>query len=221
MATEEKEPAVSKQPTGSKNQSQSNNTSKGGNSSTKKRNWAFIIYPESAPADWKDQLQQTGLDIAISPLHNKDVNPTGEAKKAHYHVIICYSGPTSFNVVKSITDRLNAPIPIPLEAVKGYYRYFTHKDNPEKYQYDEKDITTLNGFNISNYIELTKAEVDEIKRWLIYYIVENDIYEYSELLESLLENELLSEFSVASSHTLLFNNYIRSRKYRFQERAKE
>ena len=34
MATEEKEPAVSKQPTGSKNQSQSNNTSKGGNSST-------------------------------------------------------------------------------------------------------------------------------------------------------------------------------------------
>lgn len=221
MATEEKEPAVSKQPTGSKNQSQSNNTSKGGNSSTKKRNWAFIVYPESAPADWKDQLQQTGLDIAISPLHDKDVNPTGEAKKAHYHVIICYSGPTSFNVVKSITDRLNAPIPIPLEAVKGYYRYFTHKDNPEKYQYDEKDITTLNGFNISNYIELTKAEVDEIKRWLIYYIVENDIYEYSELLESLLENELLSEFSVASSHTLLFNNYIRSRKYRFQERAKE
>lgn len=218
MATEEKEPAVSKQPTGSKNQSQSNNTSKGGNSSTKKRNWAFIVYPESAPADWKDQLQQTGLDIAISPLHNKDVNPTGEAKKAHYHVIICYSGPTSFNVVKGITDRLNSPIPIPLEAVKGYYRYFTHKDNPEKYQYDEKDIITLNGFNISNYIELTKAEVDEIKRWLIYYIVENDIYEYSELLESLLENELLSEFSVASSHTLLFNNYIRSRKYRFQER---
>ena len=23
----------------------------------KKRNWAFVLYPESAPADWREQLQ--------------------------------------------------------------------------------------------------------------------------------------------------------------------
>ena len=27
----------------------------------KKRNWAFVVYPESAPSDWIEQLQQRGL----------------------------------------------------------------------------------------------------------------------------------------------------------------
>ena len=67
-------------------------------SNVKKRNWAFVLYPESAPDDWIEQLRQTGLQCAISPLHDKDIDPTGEPKKAHYHIILCYSGPTSFNL---------------------------------------------------------------------------------------------------------------------------
>ena len=129
----------------------------------KKRNWAFILYPESAPADWREQLQKTGLSIAVSPLHDKDLNPDGEVKKAHFHVIACYSGPTSFNVVRALTDSLHCPIPQPLEQVRGYYRYFTHLDNPEKFQYDSRDITTINGFNIMDFVELTKSEVIRIK----------------------------------------------------------
>ena len=68
----------------------------------KKRNWTFLVYPESAPADWVSKLQATGLPVAISPLHDKDINPDGELKKAHYHVIVCYSGPT-YNVFGSDT----------------------------------------------------------------------------------------------------------------------
>ena len=102
----------------------------------KKRNWGFVLYPESAPIDWIDNLKIKGITFAVSPLHDKDVNPTGESKKEHYHVILCFGSPTTFNNVKAITDELNQPIPIPLESVRGYYRYFTHKDNPEKYQYE-------------------------------------------------------------------------------------
>ena len=54
----------------------------------KKRNWAFFVWPDSAPEDWREQLQKTGLQCAVSPLHDKDVNEgTGEVKKAHWHVI--------------------------------------------------------------------------------------------------------------------------------------
>ncbi|WP_219811197.1 Rep family protein, partial [Campylobacter concisus] len=81
--------------------------------------------------------------------------------KAHYHFIICYVVPTSFNVVKRLNDKLNAPIPIALEQIRGYYRYFTHKDNPEKHQYDESEIKCLNGFKISDYVELTRSEVSK------------------------------------------------------------
>ena len=128
-----------------------------GTKNVKKRNWAFVAYPESLPTDWKEQLQATGLQVAISPLHDRDVDPTGELKKPHYHVILCYAGPTSYNVVKGLTDSLKGPIPQPLEQVRGYYRYFTHMDNPEKYQYSPDTIETINGFSIMDFVELTYA----------------------------------------------------------------
>lgn len=55
----------------------------------KGRNWAFLVYPESLPSNWEDIITETGLPMAFSPLHDKDVNPNGEEKKPHYHVI-CY-----------------------------------------------------------------------------------------------------------------------------------
>ena len=155
-------------------------------STVKKRNWTFVLYPESAPEDWREELQKTGLLCAISPLHDRDVNPDGEVKKAHYHVILCYSGPTSYDVVKRLTDSLSQPIPQPLEQVRGMYRYFTHKDNPEKAQYSDDDISTINGFDIRDFVELTGSEIDNIKRSIQSLILELNITEYSVLMDYLL-----------------------------------
>lgn len=178
----------------------------------RKRNWAFVLYPDSAPADWEERLKLTGLQGVISPLHDKDINPTEEEKKAHYHVIITYNGPTSFSVVRMLTESLNAPIPQALESVRGYYRYLTHKDNPDKYQYDEREIKILNGFNVSNFIELTKSEVNEIKRKLQDLIRDQNVVEYSVFMDFLLDNDLYLEYDVASSHTYFFDKYITSRR---------
>lgn len=182
--------------------------------STKKRNWAFVLYPDSAPDNWIEILQQSGLQAVISPLHDKDKNDTGEDKKAHYHIILIYSGPTSYNVVSSFTDSLNATIPKALESVRGYYRYLTHKDNPEKVQYSDLDIKTINGFDIADYVELTKSEVNAIKKRLQQLIREKDIIEYSDFMDFLLDNDLSSEYDVASSHTYFFERYIASRRHK-------
>lgn len=182
---------------------------------TKKRNWGAVIYPESLPKDWLKILADTGLQIAISPLHDKDLEADEKTqKKAHYHIILVYPGPTTYNAVLTITKKLNAPAPIPLEAVRGYYRYLTHKDNPEKYQYDEKEIKCLNGFSILDFVELTKSEVAKIKKILIDEIKKNDICEYSDFLDYVAESLSENEFDVASSHTILFNNYITSRRHK-------
>ena len=104
----------------------------------KGRNWAFVMYPESMPEDWFDRLQMTGLPFAISPLHDKDKNPTGEEKKPHYHVICYYENSTTQKSVKELVCNLvNATIPIKLESMSGMYRYHIHMDNPEKHQYDD------------------------------------------------------------------------------------
>lgn len=179
----------------------------------KKRNWAFVLYPESAPDNWIDILTSTGLQCAISPLHNFDVNPDGEVKKEHYHIILCYSGPTSFNVVNNLCQSLNQPIPIPLEQIKGYYRYFTHKDNPEKFQYRDEDIKTVNGFSIIDFVELSKSECLRIKKELIQLCIDKAFVEYSVLMNYLLFNGTDEEFDVASSNTIFFNSYLSSCRF--------
>ena len=180
----------------------------------KKRNWAFVLYTESAPKDWIDILVLKGIAFAISPYHDKDVNPTGEVKKPHYHVILCFGSPTTFNNVKSITDELNQPIPIPLESVRGYYRYFTHKDNPEKYQYNEEDIKLFNGFDVSDV--LNSFEVFSILKEIQLIILENNIEEYSDLMDYLLQEFKMEHYNVACSHTLFLNSYITSRRHKYE-----
>lgn len=178
----------------------------------KKRNWAFVAYPDSVPDNWRDFLIKSGLPCAISPLHDKDLDPTGSPKKPHWHVIVCYSGPTSYNVVKGLCDSLNSPIPQPLEQVKGYYRYLTHKDNPEKAQYSESDIVVLNGFSIFDFVDPTKSEVISAKQSLQRLILEMDITEYSDFMDYLLYNGQGIEYDVASGNTYFFERYISSRR---------
>ena len=187
----------------------------------KKRNWTFVLYPESAPADWNDRLKLSGLMCAVSPLHDKDINPTGEAKKPHYHVLLVYSGPTTYNAVAKFTASLNATIPQALESVRGMYRYFSHKDNPEKYQYSEEEILTINGFNISDLIELTKSEVNEIKARILKLIREIGITEYAGLVDFLIDNGMTAEYDVAINNTFFFNTYISSKRNAERQIAEE
>lgn len=181
----------------------------------KKRNWSFLAYPDSLPQNWREQLQETGLQCAISPLHDRDINPDGSVKKPHYHVILCYAGPTSYNVVRQITNvQLGQTVPKPVEQMRGMYRYFTHMDNPEKFQYSESDITTINGFNIRDYVELTKSEVDKILGLIQDFIRDNGIVEYSDLLDNLRDaGESMQDWhSIAMSHTMMLTSYLRSRR---------
>ena len=44
------------------------------------RNYATVVYPDSAPENWQEILTQHFVPAFISPLHDKDLNPTGETK---------------------------------------------------------------------------------------------------------------------------------------------
>ena len=182
----------------------------------KKRAWAVVCYPDSLPQDWQDFLSKTGLEIAISPLHDKDINPDGTIKKAHYHVILVYQNPTTYNNVKTnICDYLNCPEPKPLESVKGYYRYLTHRDNPEKYQYNESEIITLNGFDINDMINMTINELCAYLNKITDFIEELQITEYRDLIVLLKnDDELRFLLPIAQTKTTFLNAYIKSLKYK-------
>lgn len=189
----------------------------------KGRNWAFLMYPESMPDDWFNLLQQTGLPFAISPLHDKDVNSDGTIKKPHYHLLLYYDNPTTQNSVKSLVcDLVHGTLPIKLESLQGMYRYHIHLDNPDKYQYDDKDRQFINGFDIRRVNSLTYSEIQKSLRQIQNFIIENSIIEYSELLDILLYNDLFQLWDVASNHTILLNTYITSRRFKsLQQKNKD
>ena len=105
--------------------------------SIKKRNWGFIMYPDSAPSDWKSVLESTGLMIAVSPLHDRDVfseedekqnpaNIAGSLKKPHWHVLLHFDGPTTKNAVSAVSELVGASLPVPVVSLRGYYDYISH-----------------------------------------------------------------------------------------------
>ena len=188
----------------------------------KSRFWTAEVYPDSAPADWRDIIRISGLVCAISPLHDRDINPTGERKKPHYHLILCWDGPTTLNNArKFVMGKLNGPTPFELKSVRGMYNYFTHKDNPEKAQYEEKDIESLNGFALSTFVELTRGEVNEAIKRTLKIIRDVGITEYSSLLDFLDDNGYADEWDVAKNNTFLFNTYISSKRYAEQREAED
>lgn len=186
----------------------------------KERYWTFIAYPESLPENWKETLQETGLQIAISPLHNKDLNQDGEEKKPHYHIVLFFQGPTTYSRVEKITKLINGTIPKRVISPIGMIRYLTHKDNPEKYQYDEREIQTINGLDIDDIQGLTTSMEIELKRAIIKICRNKDIREFSYLIDYLDKEDLRDMFKIASGNPTFFNSYLKSRKYSIDAQVK-
>lgn len=176
------------------------------------RNWTFILYPESAPENWKEILQEQHLNFAVSPCHDKDINPTGEPKKAHYHILLAFDGKKSYSQVESITSSLNATIPQKVANTIGLIRYFTHLDNPEKYQYDVKDIYSYGTIDVMKAFDDTVTE-DKALKEMRAYVNENNITEFSDLFDyAAEENDVW--FRCLKKSSYLINQYIKSKRYK-------
>lgn len=179
----------------------------------KKRNFTTLVYLDSAPVDWMDNLQQTGLACAISPLHDKDIDPSGDVKKPHYHVLFCFEGPTTLKNAQELSNSILSGVLVkPIESIRGMYRYLTHEDNPEKHHYDKRDIVLLNGFDPQNV--LSNSDESEIADRVIQIIIDNKIKYYHDLIDFLRCNGFEEEKHVAMSKIMLFTSYLNSMRYK-------
>lgn len=172
------------------------------------RNWAMIVYPESAPEDWREILDDLHIPWIASPLHDKDVNPDGTKKKPHWHVILTFENKKSFHQIKAIADKLNAPIPQACESLRGYVRYLVHTDNPEKYQYSKADIENHGVADIEKYFQNT-ASIRTILKALTRHICDEEVTNYADLIEYAMAKGD-DWFDVASSHTIYFGALLKS-----------
>lgn len=177
------------------------------------RTWTFIGYPESMPENWRDILVDLGVPWACSPLHDKDINPTtNEIKKPHYHFVLSFEGKKSYEQIKEITDKFNAPAPQKTNSIRGVVRYFAHLDNPEKAQYNVAEIQSGMGFDVGDALKLSVSEEDHIVEALEDFILDNRMKEYNHFF-MWIRTEHPEWRTTARKHGNHFNNLIKSIRY--------
>lgn len=182
------------------------------------RNFATVVYPESAVDGWQNILSELRVPAFISPLHDKDVNPTGEPKKAHYHVVIMFEGPKTLEQAKEVFDKISGVGVEKVNSLRGYARYLCHMDNPEKAQYPVESVRSLCGADYTGAIGLITDKYKAIGE-MIDYCEENDITSYSELL-LYCRQERFDWFRVLCDNgTVVVKEYLKSRAWTMGRRV--
>lgn len=177
----------------------------------------MIVYPESAPENWQNIIDEEHVQWVESPLHDKDLNPTGEEKKPHWHVLLMFEGNKTFEQVKEITDKLNAPIPQKCASAHGLIRYMLHWDNPEKTQYKQSDIKVHGGADIVKYLQPTFTARYELLREMMGFIDDNGICEMHTMLNYASNNRFEDWFPLLCDNSAyIIGEYIKSRRHASQ-----
>lgn len=162
------------------------------------RVFGFLLYPDSAPADWLDRLRDLHVPMAISPMHDKDVFPkdftdengiehkAGEIKKPHRHVLICFHGKKSLVQVYQMIQGALGTIAVKyikaLADARGNFRYLTHMDDADKAQYKSSEVILISGFDADGLMAPTKAQTEQIRSEVLSWIRETECINYSDLV---------------------------------------
>ena len=152
------------------------------NATVRTRNFATVVYPDSAPENWKQIIAESKIPCFISPLHDKDFNANGEPKKPHYHVMPMYDGPKTEDQAREFFATFGGVGCEIVKSARAYARYLCHLDNPEKAQYDISDVVCYGG---ADYMTLIGTMADKAKaiREMHAWINENDITCYADVFD--------------------------------------
>lgn len=112
--------------------------------------WATICYPESMKKEPKailDHFNQRSIGFYLSPLHDRDLDEDGNAKKPHYHLLMRFASLKSQLQVQIILNEITDVQPVIISNLTQYGRYLLHLDNPEKAQYNKEDVISNLDYN--------------------------------------------------------------------------
>ena len=183
------------------------------------RNYATVVYPDSAPENWQAILSDQLVPAFISPLHDMDTNPDGEIKKSHWHVMLVYEAPKSTDQANDIIKSISGVGCEVVQSLRGYARYLCHLDNPEKHQYPPEDVKALCGADYSSVIGLPTDKYKAIKE-MMEYIRQNEIYSYSDLLDYC-SIEHFDWFRVLCDNgTVVIKEYLKSRSWTYEQKGR-
>lgn len=154
--------------------------------------WTFVIWPSKEldmskskdrwmfRNDLYDRLDEMVIPSLISPIHDKDLKEDGTKAIEHCHVISFWEQPQRYNVVLSILQQgcglQSVKYIQPVANIRAMMRYLVHMDNPEKVQYDVRDVLEVAG---AKYV----LEDETASETVVSYIIDNKVTEMYRLLQ--------------------------------------
>ena len=187
--------------------------------SDRTRNWSVVVYPESAPDNWREYLDDLHIEWVESPLHEYDTNATGEVKKPHWHVLLMFGGVKSYEQVMEVIQPLRCPIPQRCHNAKAMVRYMAHLDNPEKHQYSVSDIVAHGGVDISELLRPSSSERYALIREMVAFVKDNGITEFQDLMDYASMERFDDWFPLLCDNSAyVVGNYIKSQRHRLEGR---
>lgn len=184
----------------------------------RKRDFAFLLYPESVNPKWKQILSDLKIPV-FWILHDKDTiidEKTGETipKKPHYHVMLMFENPRFESTARDICIQCGGNGHLEtITSKRGYSRYLTHIDDFEKYQYSVNDVVCLGGadYNTSSMTvtDIKNAE-DDILVDVIDYCKSMNIVAYCQLIDYCIENKREWLSFLRSPNGRIVRDYIKS-----------
>lgn len=180
------------------------------------RNYATVIYPESAPENWEQLLTEEKVQALASPLHADDTNADGEPKKPHRHIILRFSAVKTEEQAKEVFDKIGGVGCEKVKDLRQYARYLCHLDNPEKAQYAIGEVKTFGGID---YYELIMSAADEtaILREITAFVSENHVTNFAEFMAWASENKPDWFRLSARGATYYVSQLIRAERHRLGE----
>lgn len=176
------------------------------------RNYACVVYPESAPDDWQIVLNEQFVPAFVSPLHDRDIDPQGQPKKEHYHVMIMYDNVKTSSQARELFDKIGGVGCEVVQSIRGYARYLCHLDNPEKHKYDIVDVKSLCGADYMSIISLVTDKYVAIGE-MIDFCDDNNIYSYSDLLRYCRNNKYEWFKILCDNGTFVIKEYLQSKMW--------
>lgn len=199
-----------------------------GNDKARAKYFATIIYPESAPENFRDIISSWNVRAYLSPLHDKDLvenkkslkskNTTseGQYKKKHLHCLVLMPSLKSKAQMKFLFSQVGG---VGLEIVNDpilYARYLCHIDHPQKARYSEDDVVSFGNIPYKDYIKQKSDNASDINA-VFQLCQEHDIMYFSDLLDYVRTSKP-EYFDTVVKYTYLFYSYLKSKLY--SERTK-
>lgn len=175
------------------------------------RNVATLVYPESAPDGWQSILSDLHIPAFISPLHDRD------DRKSHYHVLLMFPSLKSRNQCSDYIQSFGGVGCEAIASLRSYARYLCHLDNPDKAQYNPKDVIALSGAQYDDLIvDRKKAKYDHLVD-IFKLCRDNNILSFAYLLDYLAQYNR-EDFSYVIDNAYVIREYLKSLSWEYTTR---